>query len=148
MPLCSISFSCGDSWMILRVVWARALSLRHKEIRGLYEDVFRDVLIVKKEAPEVRILTWDFGEGWSVSQEEVKFSVGDRITCRAFGSILALSEINDPDKGREFAPEGAPRILAKDIQNCAKLDGVAGAAWVVLSSGIPVNLHFVRRGAA
>jgi len=97
----------------------------------LYEDVFRDVLIVKTEAPKVRILKWDF-DGWTVSHKEVKFAVGDRIECRAFGSILALSEINDPDKGFDFGPENAPRVVAKDIQNWAKLDMEGGAVTVLV----------------
>lgn len=51
--------------------------------------------------------------------------------------------------GRNFAPVNAPRVLAKDIQNCPKLDSVGGAASLVLifeEEDERANLGIPRQG--
>lgn len=86
----------------------------------LYDDAFKDVLIVKKDAPKVRVLRWSFPDGWQVSNEEPRFAAGDRIECRASGSMLDVSQIADPEQCTGD-PEDSLRVVAMDVQYCDKL---------------------------
>ena len=69
-----------------------------------YEDVFKDVLIVKKDAPEMTILRWSL-DGWYESNEYPQaFAAGDRIECRARGTEGGVSDpelcSGDPETSR------------------------------------------------
>ncbi len=86
----------------------------------LYTDVYKDVLIVKKDAPSVIVLRWSFPDEWQVTDEQPQFSAGDRIECRAVGSMLEAPNIPDPEQSTR-PPEESLQVLAKDIQNCGKL---------------------------
>jgi hypothetical protein len=53
----------------------------------LYEHVFRDIVVVKRDSPEVTQLQWGL-DGWIALELEIpRFTAGDRIECRARGSM-------------------------------------------------------------
>lgn len=98
-----------------------------------YEDVFKDVLIIKKDAPNVTVLRWSWPDGWVVSDEQPRFTVGDRIECRAFGSFMDVPKIPDPEQCTRD-PEDSLQVVAKDVQHCDKLK----------DEGMPPSIVFAR----
>ena len=62
----------------------------------LYDDVFSNVLVVKKDSPEV---TWMYLgiDGWFIREYYgPPFAIGDRIECRARGTNSPL--VSDPNE--------------------------------------------------
>jgi hypothetical protein len=86
----------------------------------LYSDVYKDVLVVKKDDPNVVVLRWSHPEGWQETDEQPQFKIGDRVECQAFGSIVESPDIPDPEQC-SFPPEGFRRIVAKDALNYDRL---------------------------
>jgi hypothetical protein len=81
---------------------------------ALYEHVFKDVLVVKRDSPEIAML--EFGlDGWSeIEFGAPQFATGDRIVCRAKGSYFA--PVLDPDQC-SGDPEHSEFVLAMDAHH-------------------------------
>lgn len=99
----------------------------------LYGDLFKDVLIVKKDKPKVKVLRWSFPDGWVLTNEQPQFVAGDRIECRAGGSMVDLCETPDPENAN-VDPEDSLQVVAKDVQHRNELTG----------DGMPPTLVFER----
>ncbi len=97
----------------------------------LYEHVFKDVLVVKLDAPEIIMLRWGF-DGWSeVEFGSPQFQRGDRIGCRARGANAI--PVSDPEECSSD-PETSEFVVAVDAHNPKLSEG----------DGMPPTLIFKR----
>ena len=75
-----------------------------------HEDVFKYVLVVKRDSSEITIMHWDI-DGWSLREDhEFSFAAGDRIECRARGSHFLPSDPSECDDD----PETSRFVVARD----------------------------------
>jgi hypothetical protein len=89
---------------------------------SLYEHLFRDIVVVKSDSPEVAMLEFSF-DGWiEVEFGAPKFATGDRIECKAKGSHTGV--IPDPDEC-SGDPDHSEFVVAMDAHH-AKLSKTNG----------------------
>jgi hypothetical protein len=76
----------------------------------LYDDVFKNVLVVKRESPEITVMHWGL-DGWFTREEYgLSFVVGDRIECRARGTNGIVMDPAECDED----PEACKFVVAID----------------------------------
>lgn len=82
---------------------------------SLYENVFRDVLVVKVDSPEVTVMEWSPDNGWVEPElmRPPKFTAGDRIKCHARGAFVVPV---DPEQCND-KPEHSPLVVALDAEH-------------------------------
>lgn len=83
---------------------------------SLYENVFRDVLVVKVDSPVVILMDWTADDGWIESEFTAppQFVAGDRVKCRARGTLSV--PIDDPEQCAGD-PEHSPFVVALDAEH-------------------------------
>jgi len=88
----------------------------------LYDDVFRNVLVVKRNSPDVTVMRWSL-DGWYNPQDyrPPMFAVGERIECRARGTNGVVLDPADCDED----PETCKLVVAMDAV-CDKYPAVDG----------------------
>jgi hypothetical protein len=90
---------------------------------SLYEHVFKDVLVVKLDSPEITMLRWGF-DGWHVVEfGSPQFTQGDRIECRARGTDAV--SLLDPDQ-YSLNPETSEFVVAVDAHNPKLSEEISG----------------------
>jgi hypothetical protein len=85
-----------------------------------FNDVFKDVITIKSDAPTVMVMQWALGE-WLPAADSPKFGAGDRIECRAAGlwsdGFPSSEQVEDSDQD----PDNAPKVMATRLHRCDRL---------------------------